>query len=231
VTKPDLEPLAPELTRLLAVEKARPDPSAAMQARVLERIGSALLDGIPLAGPPVAAVPSPRFRLPLAAGLVALGALGGAGVHALLQKPQPAPIAAPAPPIVAPAPIAAPAPPIAAPPAPPEPQIPARRTVSSPVRPTAPARDGELAAERALLEQARTALARGKPADALALLSRHEREFARGRLSEERQALTILSLAADHQMDAARSNAARFRREFPRSMLLRTIDAALETAP
>jgi hypothetical protein len=229
-----------------------------MQARVLERIGNDLLANIPLAGPPSAgipwALPAPRtlpaalYRLPLTVGLVALGGLSGAGIHALLQKtPQPvSPIAAPVGPRLLAAPavprdtqptIVGSAPPVKVAPRP-EPQLPVRRQVPS-VRPVVPPgeddrrlpRDGELAAERALLEQARTALARGKPADALALLSRHEREFAKGRLAEERQALTILSLAADHQIGAARSNASKFRREFPTSMLLRTIDAAIETSP
>jgi hypothetical protein len=240
VTELELEPLPPELSRLLAAEKSRPDPPAAMQARVLARIGSDLLAAVPVTGPagagappalPVSpALPAPRFRLPVTVGLVALGGLGGAGVHAWVQKSQRpvAPIAAPptpAPPLVAP-PATSPDVPAAVDPAPtldprPAPRAPARRLP----------RDGELAAERALLEEARTALARGKPADALALLSRHERQFAKGRLVEERQALTILSLAADHQLDAARSGAARFKRAFPRSMLQRAIDAALDAPP
>jgi len=89
------------------------------------------------------------------------------------------------------------------------------------------ARDRELAAERALLEQARTALARGKPADALALLARHQRDYEHGRLGEEREALVILSLLAERRKEAARSLAEEFRRIHPKSMLLRTIDAAL----
>ena len=226
MSQPELEPLAPELARLLAAERSRPAPPATMEARVLARIGCTLLDA-PLPAPRVR--PSPFHRLPVTAGLLALGGLGGAGVHALLQQNRPA-----APPMVAPAPapVAAPAPanPPASEPAVTEPAAPAG-TAPRPRAHQRAARDGELGAERALLEQARTALARGKPADALALLSRHEREFPDGRLAEERQALTILSLAADHQVDAARLKAARFRREFPRSMLLRTIDAALEPSP
>jgi hypothetical protein len=234
VSEPDLEPLPEELLRLLAAERSRPAPPAALEARVLARIGSALLAEVPLTGPAAAkappTLPVSRFRrLPLAAGLVALGGLGGAGVHALLNQPRPMMVAPAAPAPAAPAPAAqAPVPEVIDPAPParteprPEPQVPVRQRLP---------RDGELAAERALLEQARTALARGKPADALALLSRHEREFAKGRLVEERQALTILSLAADHQIDAARANAVKFRRRFPSSMLLRTIDAALETSP
>jgi hypothetical protein len=258
VIRPELEPLPPELSRLLVAERSRPAPPAAMEARVLARIGRDLLANVPLAGPPTAGAPpslplsgvrpSRFYRLPMTIGLAALSGLGGAGIHALLQKtPRTmSPIAAPS----APAPLAAPAVPPTVQPAiidsappvnaahRPEAPGPARRQASSDRSAAPPGdddhrlpRDGELAAERALLEQARTALARSKPADALALLSRHQREFTKGRMVEERQALTILSLVADHQVGAARANAAKFRREFPNSMLLRTIDAAIEAAP
>jgi outer membrane protein assembly factor BamD (BamD/ComL family) len=91
--------------------------------------------------------------------------------------------------------------------------------------------DEELAAERALLEQARTALARGKPADALTLLARHAQTFPTGRLVEEREALVILSLEANHQTESARKMAAEFRQRHPHSMLLRAIDTALSPKP
>ena len=82
-----------------------------------------------------------------------------------------------------------------------------------------------------MLEQARMALARQRPADALALLWRHAHEFADGRLTEEREALTVLSLVANHQAEEARAAAAKFRRKFPSSMLMRSIDAAFEASP
>ncbi len=253
------EPLAIDLLHLLAAEKSRPAPPVSMQSRVLERLGADLLADIPLSGPPgggpVLASPVWRVsplgvrRLPLTVGLVALGGLGGAGLQAWLhEKPQPValPFAAPA----APTPVAAPMPepdaqaaavyphqPAMAEPRRVAPSL-AHRQVAA-VQPATPprddsgsvARDNALAAERALLEQARMALARQRPADALALLWRHAHEFADGRLTEEREALTILSLVANQQVDEARAAAARFRRNFPSSMLMRSIDAAFETTP
>ena len=253
------EPLALDLFRLLAAEKSRPAPPVSMQSRVLERLGADVLADIPLSGPPGGrpALSSPVRRvspmsvrrLPLTVGLVALGGLGGAGLHAWLhenRQPVRLPLAAPA----APAPVAAPMPEPDAQAAvvyPPQPAIvePRRATPSlahrqvAAVQPANPprddsgpvARDNELAAERALLEQARMELARQRPADALALLWRHAHEFADGRLTEEREALTVLSLVANHQAEEARAAAAKFRRKFPSSMLMRSIDAAFEASP
>jgi hypothetical protein len=253
------EPLAPDLLRLLAAEKSRPAPPASMQSRVLERLGADLLADIPLSGPPGSGLartgshspsrlPSVSAgRLPMAVGLIALGGLGGAGLHAWLHAARQRTLPPPTSP-AAPAPAVTPMPEPDARVAVVHPDQPAlvepHRTASSPARrqapavqpatrarddSPAPARDNELAAERALLEQARMALARGRAADALALLARHAHEFADGRLTEEREALTILSLVANQQVDEARSAAAKFRRNFPGSMLMRSIDAALET--
>jgi RNA polymerase sigma factor (sigma-70 family) len=52
-----------------------------------------------------------------------------------------------------------------------------------------PSDDGALAAELALLRQAREALRDGRADDALALLDRHAREYPRGQLADERRAL------------------------------------------
>jgi hypothetical protein len=94
-----------------------------------------------------------------------------------------------------------------------------------------PGRDVDLAAERALLEIARTALARGQSARALEALQRHATEFPRGRLGEEREALSIQALLAAGRRDEARARAERFEKTFPRSLLLPAIDAALAPKP
>ncbi len=244
MSQQELEPLSPDLLALLASEKARPRPPEAMQARVLASIGTDLLAGVPLAGPAAVPVPRPRLpirlrRVPLAVGLLAVGGMGGAGLHALIARPPhsasiPVVSTPPsAPPPAEPAPLwdaAVPSKPEARRPSPSARRIPSPPQPSVPVpEPAQPlARDGDLAAERALLEQARMALARGKPADALFLLARHEQVFGRGRLSEEREALVILSLVADRKADAARAQAAKFKHKYPRSMLLRAIEAAFE---
>jgi len=261
VSRPDLEPLSPELSRLLEVERTRPDPPPEMRSRVLEQIGKELLDlGVPGGGspgaPPTASPPpsgagvraagSFLRRIPLAVALLAVGGGGGAGLHAWLREPVrttvyvPIPVASEAPAPAAPArpPSVAPSTPALTPSAPRSelrreqarraaPSLPA--PTPAPERESQLARDAALAAERALLEQARTALARGKPVDALAVLARHELDFPRGQLIEEREALQILSLARNRQFGAARARAALFRQAHPNSMLLRVIDAALAT--
>jgi len=93
------------------------------------------------------------------------------------------------------------------------------------------ARDRLLAAERGLLDQARTALARNRPADALAALARHANEHPQGQLAEEREALTILALVAAGRAEEARVKAQRFHEQYPRSVLWRSVKAALAKSP
>jgi len=88
-------------------------------------------------------------------------------------------------------------------------------------------RDALLAMERVHIDTARSALASGNSAAALAALNRHAREFPRGRLSEEREALTIHALLASGSRDAAAARADAFRRTYPRSLFLPPIDRAL----
>ena len=86
---------------------------------------------------------------------------------------------------------------------------------------------GSLAAERALIDRARAALARARPNDALAALGQHRQRFAVGQLAEEREALTVMAQAAIGEHDRARETASRFRRDYPQSLLLPAVDAAL----
>lgn len=92
-------------------------------------------------------------------------------------------------------------------------------------------RDDSLAAERALLEVGRSAVIAGQSAAALSALGRHAREFPRGRLSEEREGLWIRVLIGAGRLDEARQRAARFRKSFPRSMLIPSFEEALGTIP
>jgi TolA-binding protein len=88
-------------------------------------------------------------------------------------------------------------------------------------------RDAALAAERALLETARAALARGQRAAAFDALTKHAQAFPRGRLGEERDGLFIQALISAGRIDEAHARLARFRRSYPRSMLLQAFDASL----
>ncbi len=159
------------------------------------------------------------------------GGMVGAGLHAAIAKPAAATAQAvtleaipPAPlelePIVPSAPL-----PQAVEPAPP------RRAASAP-RSAKPAplslSSDDLAEERGLIEMARTALGRGKPADALFALDEHGRRFSSGQLVEEREALTVQALVSSGELELANARAAQFKARFPRSLLTPVVDAALE---
>jgi hypothetical protein len=104
-------------------------------------------------------------------------------------------------------------------------QVPPRAT--SRAFATEPSGDS-LAAERALLEAARSAYGRGEPDAALAALARHEKAFPGGQLSEEREALAIRSLVLAGRESEARSRAERFRKRYPTSVMLPAVEASLE---
>jgi hypothetical protein len=94
------------------------------------------------------------------------------------------------------------------------------------------ARGGDdLAAERAALDVARTALGRGDGANALAACDEHARKFPRGALGEEREAIAVQALVLEHRTDDARARAERFRKTHPRSILLPAVLAAAGVEP
>ena len=88
-------------------------------------------------------------------------------------------------------------------------------------------RDRDLADENALVSRAQAALARGRTSEALAATSEHQRRFPRGEFVEEREALAIQALARSGNLPAATARAERFRTRYPRSMLLRAVNAAV----
>jgi hypothetical protein len=81
-------------------------------------------------------------------------------------------------------------------------------------------RDLSLSAERGLLEVARSALAKGDLPGAFAALEQHERDFANGRLEEEREALLIKTLHTAGREREATERATRFQQRFPDSLLM-----------
>lgn len=99
-----------------------------------------------------------------------------------------------------------------------------RRTTPAPVD-----SGQQLAAESALLDIARTALARGEPQPALDAVGRHAAQFPRGLLGEEREALAIKALVLAGRGQEARARAAAFRAQYPASMFARSIEASLAT--
>jgi hypothetical protein len=92
-------------------------------------------------------------------------------------------------------------------------------------------RDRSLAAERALIEQAQTALAREQGTAALAVLERHARDFPQGELAEERDSLQVQALVKMERYEQARKAAAHFHGRFPRSIFGAMVDEALRSIP
>ena len=88
-----------------------------------------------------------------------------------------------------------------------------------------------LGAERALLDVARGALARGEARDALDATDRHAKDYPDGALVEEREAIAIKALVALGSRDEARRRAAAFERRFPNGLMLRAVKSALGEAP
>jgi len=100
---------------------------------------------------------------------------------------------------------------------------------SVPSAKSGPVRD--LSAERALLDGARAALGRGDPAAAVVAAKTHEQRFPRGALAEEREALYVQALAQSGKVAEARARAAKFKQNYPDSMLLPAVTAATQDKP
>lgn len=113
--------------------------------------------------------------------------------------------------------------------APPAPQPIARPLAPPPLEPPAaePEPADTLGEERALLDRARLDIVHGRLAEARALLARHAGQFGGGHLAEEREALLIRLLLREGRESEARTRAARFRQEHPRSIQLPGIAEAL----
>lgn len=109
-----------------------------------------------------------------------------------------------------------------------------RREAPPPALPTSVASTSlgaDLAKERAVLDVARAALGRGDAPSAIAATSEHERKYPRGALREEREAIAIQALVLSGQKSEAAARAGRFQKQFPQSLLLPTVEAAVGIGP
>ena len=96
---------------------------------------------------------------------------------------------------------------------------------AAPAHAAAPRPPGPDNGEALLLDQARAALRRHLPADALAALERHQRAFPNGQLREDRDVLLIeVALAQDRRADANESIAAYFE-HYPHGSLRTRVEA------
>jgi hypothetical protein len=221
----ELEPLPSDVLAHLAQAKSIPrvdeDRRAAIAAATFAAIGGGGGGG---GGAPAKAALGTKAIAALL-GTFALGAIVGITLDRSLTPP---PVAAPVVTVIARAPdtIAKPVASDAVPASslPDAPRAAATVVTEAPSAPAAPSARG-LAAERALLDVARSALARGEAGDALAAADRHAREYPEGALAEERDAIAIRALAALGRRPEAKTRAAAFERRYPKSLALGAIHA------
>jgi hypothetical protein len=233
-----LPELPPDALSAIAEAKKLVVPHHAVRARMRARLAKALPPpdgggeggdgGEGGAGGPA---PSPPRALPSAPLWMVAAALAVGGVAGFLvpRAPVERVVIVHAPPSVTPVALV--------PQAPSAPSLPSIAMSDLPSLPSAvadaaPARRGdELAAERAALDVARTALGRGDGANALTACDEHARRFPRGALAEEREAIAVQALVLEQRTADARARAERFRKTHPRSILLPAVLAAAGIEP
>jgi hypothetical protein len=217
-------PLPPSVEALLAHERVLVRQPYPVQARVLARaqqaLGSTGGGALLFAGPRPPRAPG-LFATVGGGGLLAAGALVAfqAGRHAVIAIGAPRAAIVESTPSVSPP---ATSPPDFQP-------MPAEESKPVPVRFVSGGRPGGARDELQLLSRAREDDARGDYGQVLELAAEHERTHPNGRLAEEREALRVKALVSVGQAGEARRVGAKFRRRFPRSVLLSKVDAMLAT--
>ncbi len=242
----ELAPLGADLQALLAVERAAPAMPAELQARLGARIASSVA-ALPTVEPGVSEVAgsageaasvasvaskpllwiAASFAIGVGSGVVGTVALSDSG-----QTKNTSVLAVPA--IVAAVDAGSTMPPpdarIAGDAAVVEPTVePPPERVRTALRPAS--KDKDLAAERALLELSRTAIRRGDAQTALVSLKQHKQRYARGRLSEERDALWVQVLVLLQSYDDAKARAATFRKKYPKSLFAPMVEHVTKDLP
>jgi len=241
----ELEPLPPALRDLFDDERRAYPESDAARARVHRRLETAITFGaVGAAGGVVIAAKTgllAQLGIHLARhGKLWVAAAFAGGVvlgetHARLSPPPPAEVGsrlANAPPTVA-APASAPAAALSSS----TPAIPLSALPSLPVPPAAVpcatiapnAAPSDLAAEQALIDTTRSALSRGRAADALRAADEHARQVPRGRLAEERETMAIQALLLLGRRADAQARGERFHKAYPGSLYRNAVDALLAT--
>lgn len=245
----DLGPLPPDVADAVAGERTRPGVDAVTRARIRTRLHATLLAG-PAGGtppapdaPPASAAPGTMsglralrslhpgltaavgFVVGVTTGIAAHAWLAPAVVHRSATDVTPlTPITEPPSATVAPAPVPRAVPPsdLAAP----------REATASPGVPSGAALAApSLPAERALLDIAHTALAKGEATEALDALGQHAKKFPHGVYREEREALTIKALRSLGRTDEAARRAAAFTARYPNSLFRSIVEAAPGSNP
>lgn len=94
-----------------------------------------------------------------------------------------------------------------------------------------PPSDDDLNRERALIERAYSAIARGNNGEALSALREHAVAFPRGSMAEEREAIMIRALVGVGHHGEALRRAGRFERRYPRSLFIPIVRSAIRSIP
>ena len=217
-------PPPPSLAALLRHERALPAQPDLVRARAVARARTSLREtpATPIAGRPTLARGASRLIFAAAAGMVFAG-----GVAVAFQMRHRAPAAgssAPASPETSslaggPLPAAA----CAVGPRPGVGPLPAPALRSGNHRATSGNKRDSVTDEVQLLGRARACDARGDYACVLAVVAQHEHVHGAGRLTEEREVLRVKALVELGRASEARTAAARFQRDFPRSVLLHRV--------
>lgn len=248
---PNLKPLPDDIADLLA-SASRPQVPSEMSERLLQRIQVTLalpveplepgesvpesvdspveLASVTKAAPLVAKLGT--LGLPLSVVSLVTGLAAGVVLDRTVLAPPPSP-----PPQIEPVKVEIPkveAPPVPselpAPPPPVEKRKENRDVTRVEPKPVAE-RDLTLADERALIEMARTALAKKEFSQARTVLLSHAQRFAFGQLAEERESLWVQLEVNAGNFTAARKRAEDFRSQFPDSVLLPVVEQALREIP
>jgi hypothetical protein len=111
-----------------------------------------------------------------------------------------------------------------------EPATPSLEVPALPALPSVQAPRSTLVDERVLLDRARRQLASDEPARALVFLEQHARRFARGELTEEREAMRINVLVQLGRKDEAKVGGDAFAARFPNSIMGASVRSALKAA-
>ena len=223
------EPLPPAIEMLVAYARVVVDEPETVRTRILARARESLRRGDVLAFEP-RRTGLRRFLVPAVAGVALVAS--AAAAYQMLRRPIPTPPShggaarSVAPPTIPPAlPESALAlAPTASPPAmedkptsavlDPKPSVAVHRSNFS-------GREGE---ELRLLDRARQFDTRGDYPSVLVVAAEHERAFPAGRLAEEREVLHVKALVGLGRANEARNVVAKFRRQFPHSVLLHKIE-------
>lgn len=216
MSEPELPPWTPGLEGVLQAEREAPDVDPAVAERVWSQLQGSIagLPG-PELGPPTtgaaaggAAGDQGGAWLPVAVALV-VGAGVGAALHAQLRAPVVERVV-----VTVPGPVRV----VTT-------TVTIERIVTASAAVARPAPVAALSRERALIERARSALARQDAAEALEALGLAKRLAPRGRLAEEREALTIRALYAAGRSEEARAAIGGFRRRYPESIFRPVVEA------